>query len=214
MGASLGTCLKGGHPGVPQGSSPRDSPFRALSRPPPGLPLRAGGSRVGRSVGSTDRPSVPPPHSLPPPPPRPSPRAGEPHPLLVTSSGEEAPGRWEQRQLLQGGSRGEAQSSAAAPCWDHIPSTTQGPPSSPGGSPWPVSEVLVLPAHAGRLPSGKSTSAGLLWPPPSGVGAASEARVTALFSRVTLAVRLPNSTHADKADLQDPQLPAARSSLH
>ena len=53
---------------------------------------------------------------------------------------------WSQ-ELLQGGSRGEAPLSAAAPCWDHIPSTTQGPPSSPGGSPWPVSEVLVLPDH-------------------------------------------------------------------
>lgn len=121
---------------------------------------------------------------------------------------------WSQ-ELLQGGSRGEAPLSAAAPCWDHIPRTTQGPPSSPGGSPWPVSEVLALPTiQAGRLPSGKSMSAGLLWPPPSGMGAASEATVTAQSLRVTLAVRLPNSTHADKADLQDPQLPAAPSSLH
>ena len=121
---------------------------------------------------------------------------------------------WSQ-ELLQGGSRGEAPLSAAAPCWDHIPSTTQGPPSSPGGSPWPVSEVLVLPDHPRGAPAVREEHVGRpVVAPPSGMGAASEATVTARFSQVTLAVRLPNSTHADKADLQDPQLPAVPSSLH
>nr|XP_020737634.1 basic proline-rich protein-like [Odocoileus virginianus texanus] len=60
----------------------------------------------------------------------------------------------------------------------------------PGAS--PAGHPRGLSIHAGRLPSGKSTSAGLLWPPPSGVGAASEATVTARFSRVTPSVRLPN----------------------
>ncbi|CAI9165747.1 unnamed protein product [Rangifer tarandus platyrhynchus] len=50
-------------------------------------------------------------------------------------------------------------------------------------------------------------SAGLLWPPPSGVGAASEATVTARFSQVTLAVRLPNPHTQTKRTSRTPSSP-------
>lgn len=164
-GPSVGTCLEGGHPGVPQGSSPGDGPFGAPSRPRPGLPLRVGGSPVSRSLRSRDWPPAPQP-------PQPPPGSSHlPRRVSPTHSGEG--GSWSPGKRIHGAVSGRGCCRAGTKerlgCGRRPLAGTTSPARLRGlpplqGAPWPVSEVLVLPVHprGGTCSQASTRFAGLL----------------------------------------------------